>query len=158
MAPAGAKTAARSPTKLQGNTQEHSTCRKMGLQCTQDRCMEEACMIGNLTLTYGGVTPCQALLGTPPRDIWDPESKTLSAKKRSAGAHASASEAQSLRLPSSVIFMSVNSRLIKFLLVQPKPGNFYGQSHTSRVSDHDSSGRNRCASTVKHRASRATTP
>ena len=66
---------------------------------------------------------------------------TLSAKKRRTGAHASASLAQSLHLPSSVIFSSVNKFLIVFFDVQPWPGNFHEESHMLCRSSHVIGGR-----------------
>ena len=37
-------------------------------------------MVANLTLTYGGQTPVQGLLGTQPRELYDPDNQSLSAK------------------------------------------------------------------------------
>ena len=47
------------------------------LQSTQDDCVAEAAMAQNLLLSYNGVCPAQALLGIPPRNLYDPGSDTL---------------------------------------------------------------------------------
>ena len=38
-----------------------STCERTGLPSSQDQCVEEAAMVANLTLMYGGHTPAAAL-------------------------------------------------------------------------------------------------
>ena len=37
-------------------------------------------MASNLMLTYGGVTPCQALLGYKPRELYDFEAESLASR------------------------------------------------------------------------------
>ena len=63
---------------------------RTGLTVTQDMCVEETAMCLNLTLVYGGVTPCQGLLGYTPRDMYDPDNRTVCA---AAGAMETAPDA-----------------------------------------------------------------
>ena len=52
---------------------------KEALLVTQSHCVSEAAMASNLMLTYGGVTPCQALFGYQPRELYDFEEAGLAA-------------------------------------------------------------------------------
>ena len=55
------------------------TSRRTGLQVTQDQCVQETCMATNLMLSYAGASPAQALTGVQPRELYDPENKSVSA-------------------------------------------------------------------------------
>ena len=48
-----------------------------GLVIDDATIVEEASMIGNLTLNYGNATPAQALLGYTPRDYYVPDGETI---------------------------------------------------------------------------------
>ena len=60
-----------------------ATAQRTGLGVTRDHCVIEATMSLNLMLSYGGVSPSQALLGQQPRELYDPESQSLSATQPS---------------------------------------------------------------------------
>ena len=41
-------------------------------------CAEESCMVSSMMLTYGGVAPVHALIGSTPKELYDPESSNVS--------------------------------------------------------------------------------
>ena len=53
-------------------------CKRAVYSLTQDECVSEVAMSTNLMLSYGGVTPVQALTGTMPRELYDFENTALS--------------------------------------------------------------------------------
>ena len=56
-----------------------SAAQKQGLPVTQEMCVSEAAMAANLMLTYAGHTPCQALFGYQPRELYDVENPGIAA-------------------------------------------------------------------------------
>ena len=52
-------------------------CQREGLTIDDGDIVEEAAMIGNLTLNYGTSTPAQAILGYTPRDYYVPDGLTI---------------------------------------------------------------------------------
>ncbi len=61
-----------------GSLKLWSTVQRTGLTVDQDRCVSEIAMSTNLLLSYGGATPVQGLLGHQPKELYDPENRSLS--------------------------------------------------------------------------------